>query len=190
MRWTCCGRQVFAIPTSQSSFHTTKAPRILPLRRTPKRRKGQPREPAPARWWVAPWAGWRASAHWRFRAWDHSSRRVRLWLLLPARVSEEPLEASRERCSEWAFPSSKPNVTKAGSRKVASCFRSTAITPTGPRRQRKFWNAAERRKWRRQPRRARIFPRATDLCHARASWVRENFPALAEPLLTEGFSFA
>jgi hypothetical protein len=48
--------------TSQSSFHTTKAPRILPLRRAPKRPRGQMRQPVPAWWWVGP-LGWRASEH-------------------------------------------------------------------------------------------------------------------------------
>ena len=60
-------------------------------RKTPKLPKARQQEPAPARSWVAHWAGSPALARWRFRAWDRSSRPVRSWRRWPAWASAEPI---------------------------------------------------------------------------------------------------
>ena len=90
--------------------------------------------------------------------------------------------------SEWVFRNMRRNASKAESKKAASSCPYTATVPTGPKRLRRFWNAAEPRIFHPRAKQAQIFPRATNLCRARANVVAIH--RRTRPLIFEGFVFA
>src|ERR1700746_420365 len=87
-------RPDFRTMTYPHFFRKTRAGRISPTRRLPRRPKGRRQGLVPVRSWVVVWDGSSELAHWRFPASDPSSLPVPWW----PRLRERALGA------QWAVP--------------------------------------------------------------------------------------